>query len=104
MSFAHSGALLTAASGMDVLRTIMVGTITAAGGGSLRDAIILGNRPFWTEETKCIYLCLATAATTFATYSATTISVNLEETKLEFASDSLGVGAFCVMSGLVSGI
>ena len=81
----------------------MVGTITAVGGGTIRDAIILGNRPFWTEETEYIYLCLATAATTFAIYSATTPSLNREETKLEFASDSLGVGAFCVI-GAMNGV
>ena len=103
MSFGHSGALLTAASGMYILGTIMIGTITAVGGGTIRDAITLGNRRFWTEETEYICLCLATAAKTFAIYSATTASLNREETKIEFASDSPGVAAFCVI-GAMNGV
>ena len=90
---------------MDVLGTIMIGTITAVGGGTIRDAIILRNGPFWTEEADYTYLYLATAATTFATtvLPPPTLSLNRKETKLEFAPDSLDVCAFCVI-GVMNGV
>ncbi|CAN8072197.1 unnamed protein product [Agarophyton chilense] len=103
LSFAHSGALLAAASGMDVLGATMVGTITAVGGGTIRDAIILAKRPFWTDEVEYLYLCIATATATFAAYSASAPPTSREESVPEFVGDTIGVGAFCVI-GAMNGV
>jgi len=43
----------------------MAGVITAVGGGTIRDAIFLNRKPFWTEETEYIYLGLFTGIVTF---------------------------------------
>ncbi|PXF48002.1 hypothetical protein BWQ96_02193 [Gracilariopsis chorda] len=103
ISFAHSGAMLAAAAGMDLLGTALVGTITAVGGGTIRDAVILAKRPFWTEEVEYLYLCLLTAATTFVLYSRNPPDQQREESALEFASDTVGVAAFCVI-GAINGV
>lgn len=95
VSFARSGALLAAAAGMDLLGAVAVGTVTALGGGSIRDAFILARRPFWTDETEYLYLAAAAALVAFLAHghihqSATTATVhNL--------IDAFGVGAFAVI-------
>ena len=48
--FAASGAITAAGCGMDLLGAIIVGTITALGGGTVRDALILHRQPVWVEE------------------------------------------------------
>lgn len=93
ISFAHTGALLAATSGMDLLGTTVVGTITAIGGGTIRDAIILRNRPFWTEETEYLYMSAVTAMMTFALWPRD----QSDESVGHFVTDALGVGAFCVI-------
>lgn len=93
LSFAHTGALLAASSGMDVLGTVVVGTVTAVGGGTIRDAIILSKRPFWTSETEYLYLCLAASGLTFAFWPRG----RDDDSVAHFVSDALGVAAFCVI-------
>ena len=47
--FAASGGLTAATCGCDLLGTLAVGTITAVGGGTIRDTIVLNKQPFWFE-------------------------------------------------------
>ncbi|CAN0477518.1 unnamed protein product, partial [Scytosiphon promiscuus] len=48
---------------------IIVGTITATGGGTVRD-VLLGNTPvFWMHETEYLWICLATSITVFFLWS-----------------------------------
>lgn len=105
-SFAYSGSLLAAASGMDALGASLVGTVTAVGGGTIRDAIIINQQPFWTSEPEYLYLSLLTGGATFFSMLYLNNQSNEErtkETKLEVAVDALGVGAFCVI-GAQNGI
>lgn len=96
VSFAHSGAVLAASMGMDLLGTAAVGTITAVGGGTIRDALFLSRAPFWTSEVEYLALCSATAAATFLLWPRAD-SVDEEENILLFTGDTLGVAAFCVI-------
>lgn len=96
VSFAHSGAVLAASMGMDVLGTAAVGTITAVGGGTIRDALFLSRAPFWTSETEYLGICAATAAVTFALWPRVVDDVPDDHPAL-FAGDTLGVAAFCVI-------
>lgn len=34
---------------MDLLGSMVLGTITAVGGGTLRDVMVFGKRPFWSD-------------------------------------------------------
>jgi len=58
--FAVTGALAAGKKRMDIFGVVVLGCVTALGGGTLRD-IILGSRPvFWISDT--LYLAVATIA------------------------------------------
>ena len=64
MAFAASGAALAGTSGLDAYGCVTIGMITALGGGTLRDVVILARRPFWILESE--YLVTAAAASLLA--------------------------------------
>ena len=112
LSFASTGCATAASCGMDLYGSVLVGAITAVGGGTIRDALFLGRRPFWTEEPEYLYLCLLSAGLTFACWpqveawqkeqrqkngSSSSPGVPDVVDKLVEATDCLGVGAFSVI-------
>jgi uncharacterized membrane protein YeiH len=62
--FAITGVLAAARQNMDVMTFIVIGVVTAIGGGTLRD-LILGVRPFWLAEPAYLYVTSAAAVATF---------------------------------------
>lgn len=81
---------------MDLLGTLLIGTVTAVGGGTLRDALILARAPFWTSESEYLPLCILAGLATF--YLAPT---DLDcDSLLHFTTDTLGVGAFACIGAL----
>lgn len=60
-AFSMSGAVTASVVGMDLLGGCIVGTITAIGGGTLRDALILNRVPFWVRETEYLWISLVSA-------------------------------------------
>jgi uncharacterized membrane protein YeiH len=74
--FAITGVLAAARQNMDVMTFIVIGVVTAIGGGTLRD-LILGVEVFWLGEPAFLYVTSAAAVATFfferifrATYNA----------------------------------
>lgn len=65
LTFALTGTITAAQSGLDVFGSIVVGIITSVGGGTVRDAIFLDRKPFWTEETEYIWMGIFTGLVTF---------------------------------------
>lgn len=65
VTFALTGTVAAAQSGLDVFGSALVGVVTAVGGGTVRDAVVLSRRPFWTEETEYLWLGLVTGVATF---------------------------------------
>ena len=64
--FAVSGALAAGRHRMDPIGFILLGTITAIGGGSLRDVLL--DRPvFWTEAPKQLVISIIAALITYFT-------------------------------------
>jgi len=60
VTFAITGSITAAQSGLDVFGCTLVAVVTAVGGGTIRDAIVLSKRPFWTTETEYLWMtCLA---------------------------------------------
>lgn len=48
---------------------VVVGTITATGGGTVRD-LLLGNNPvFWMQETEYLWMCVITCISVFFLWS-----------------------------------
>jgi uncharacterized membrane protein YeiH len=74
--FAVTGVLAAARQNMDVMSFVIIGVVTAIGGGTLRD-VMLGSPVFWLHETAYLYVAAAAAVATFffervfrATYNA----------------------------------
>ena len=65
VTFALTGSVTAAQSGLDIFGCCVVGMVTAVGGGTIRDAVFLAKRPFWTFETEYIWMTVATAFVTF---------------------------------------
>jgi uncharacterized membrane protein YeiH len=113
--FAVSGSLTAAASGCDLLGCAMIGTITAVGGGTIRDALVLKKQPFWTEEWEYLIISVAAAAGAFyfwgdlepgkevANSGLTLKASDGGEGDLMNWGDAIGVGAFAVI-GAMNGI
>ncbi|ETV90106.1 hypothetical protein H310_15062, partial [Aphanomyces invadans] len=112
--FAMSGSLTAASSGADLHGCILVGTITAVGGGTLRDALVLNHTPSWVEEWE--YLVLSAFAATVTVYwwhriqsgqpfwmGLTLKALDGGEGDLMQWGDAIGVGAFAVI-GAMNGI
>jgi uncharacterized membrane protein YeiH len=74
--FAGTGVLAADRQNMDVMSFVVIGVVTAIGGGTLRD-VMLGVQPFWLREAAYLYVTSAAAVATFfferrfrATYNA----------------------------------
>jgi uncharacterized membrane protein YeiH len=104
---------------LDLFGTVLVGSITAVGGGTIRDAVFLKKRAFWTDEPEYLYLCLISAGLTFMLWPKveqwrrTCISEQSHVVKYDFVDkvegffDALGVGVFAcigVQNGLKAGV
>jgi uncharacterized membrane protein YeiH len=97
-SFAYSSAIAAASCGMDLMGTVMIGTITSVGGGTIRDMIILGYpRPFWTSETEYLYICFVFAALAFYAHRKLKGFAKSAEEQILLFTDTFGLGAFCVI-------
>jgi uncharacterized membrane protein YeiH len=68
LTFALSGTVTAAQSGLDVFGCSMIAMITAVGGGTFRDAVLIARRPFWTHETEYIWMTILTGFATFFTW------------------------------------
>jgi uncharacterized membrane protein YeiH len=65
VAFAITGAVVAARKQMDIVGLIVLGTITAIGGGTLRD-IFLGQLPvFWVRQPLYLFVCLVISAAMF---------------------------------------
>ncbi len=99
ISFAISGSLIAIGHGLDLFGVLMVGTITAVGGGIIRD-LILGNiPPLIFFRTEILLVSVITALLVFifvACHVGRFSSIRHKIVKLNLLFDSLGLGAFSV--------
>ena len=81
---------------MDTLGCCFVGTITALGGGTVRD-LLLGRVPvFWFKETSFLGLSIVTCLGTFFGSESLESAGLLREQAL-FVGDTIGLGAFAIV-------
>jgi len=90
--FAISGALMAYQQKMDGVGVLVLASVTAIGGGTLRD-LLLNVPVFWIHETSYIY---AITLSSFIAILWINSSKKLPEKALEFA-DALGLALFVVM-------
>jgi len=90
--FAITGALAAGKKKMDLFGVVVLALATALGGGTLRD-VILGAYPvFWIADPTYIFLCTATAVSTFVTARF----LKPPDKALKFA-DAFGLAIFTVI-------
>lgn len=89
--FAVSGALAAARKDMDLFGIIVLASITAVGGGTLRD-LVLGEPVFWVKGTTAVWAALAAAVLVF-------LFANRLESRLTWLkwADAAGLALFCVV-------
>ena len=93
-SFAASGCLTAGHMGLDLFGCVTIGTITAVGGGTIRDCM-LNQCVFWMDEWEYIAICLATcSATILAWKTVEEKGLMVEDGQLFWWTDTLGLGAF----------
>eukprot|EP00047_Mylnosiga_fluctuans_P017068 m.58501 g.58501 ORF g.58501 m.58501 type:complete len:244 (-) comp6906_c0_seq2:67-798(-) len=90
-------------AGMDLLGTVVVGTITAVGGGTARDVIVLNRMPFWIEEWEYIVIGVAGALAAFFTWPTLKKMGADDNADVMLMADGVALGAFAVI-GTQNGI
>jgi len=89
--FAVTGALTASRKQMDIVGFALLATVTAIGGGTLRD-LVLGAQPvFWVREPIYVAVCIGVAAVVFFT-------AHIPESRFRLLLwlDALGLSFFCV--------
>lgn len=94
--FAISGALAAGRHRMDTIGFMIVGTITAIGGGTIRD-LLLGQEVFWIANQGELALCLAASLLTYFFVPEATA-----RKKAMLWSDALGLSAFAVSGAQIA--
>ena len=96
--FAVSGAFAAARRNMDPVGFLLLGTITAIGGGTTRD-IILDRSVFWLADPSQLIIALVAS---LATYLFVSFAAHLERQKWVAWSDALGLAAFAVQGTFIA--
>jgi len=89
LAFAASGALKAVRKNMDLFGVGVLATVTAIGGGTIRDAL-LGERAFWLGDPAYVGLALAAALAVFVLFRV----VVREEARGLLVLDAIGLGVF----------
>lgn len=97
---ALSGSISAGTKQMDLLGCVVVGSITAIGGGTLRD-IMLGRPPFWLTSPAHFHLAIWTSALIFVLWPVC-VSLGFKDTHLAFLwSDAIGMATAAVIGAHV---
>ncbi len=90
--FAISGALAAAEKRLDILGFILFGTITAIGGGTVRDLLLGTDHVFWIVDTSYLWVCIgASVASWFMAGHFYSLR------KVLLWADALGMALFSVL-------
>jgi uncharacterized membrane protein YeiH len=64
-AFAITGVIAAGKKGMDIFSVVLLGVITALGGGTLRDVIIDSGPPFWANDLLYLWISVSASVITF---------------------------------------
>jgi uncharacterized membrane protein YeiH len=92
IAFAASGALAGVRRGMDLLGVIVLGIVTATGGGVVRDLLLNDTPPFCFKNELYLYLALAASIVVFLTPRSFE-----RMNRAMLLLDALGLGTFLVI-------
>ncbi|PLX93035.1 MAG: hypothetical protein C0620_08130 [Desulfuromonas sp.] len=91
-AFAASGALAGVRRNMDMLGVLVLGVVTAIGGGTLRDILLGDTPPFCLKDETYLYISIAVALLTFFAHH---VLDRYSNPLLYF--DAIGLGTFVVI-------
>lgn len=101
IAFAISGALVAGRKRMDIVGVVMLGSIVAVGGGTIRD-VLVGDLPvFWVNDPTFIVVGAVTALATIPLARSGTLAV-MQHYNLVQLSDSAGMALFVVTGANVA--
>lgn len=92
VAFAASGALAGVRRGMDLLGVVVLGIVTATGGGVVRDLLLSDTPPFCFKNELYLYLALAASVVVFLTPRSFE-----RMNRAMLLLDALGLGTFLVI-------
>uniref|UniRef100_C6E4F5 Glycine transporter domain-containing protein n=1 Tax=Geobacter sp. (strain M21) TaxID=443144 RepID=C6E4F5_GEOSM len=92
VAFAASGALAGVRRGMDLLGVIVLGIVTATGGGVMRDVLLNDTPPFCFKNELYLYLAVAASVVVFLTPRSFE-----RMNRAMLLLDALGLGTFLVI-------
>jgi uncharacterized membrane protein YeiH len=95
--FAVSGALAAGRKNLDLLGVVVIATVTAIGGGTLRDLLLDRHPVFWIAEPKYLYVTLAAALLTVPY----TRRFRVPDRSLAYA-DALGLALFTISGSQIA--
>lgn len=95
--FAVSGALTAGRKSLDLLGVIVIATVTAVGGGTLRDLLLDRHPVFWIAEPTFLYVIIAAAIVTVAY----TRSFHPPDRAL-LVADALGLALFTISGSQIA--
>jgi uncharacterized membrane protein YeiH len=95
--FAASGALTASRKQMDIVGFCLIATVTAIGGGTIRDLLLNRGPVFWVNDPSIIVLCFTVAAVVFFT-------AHHFESRFQALvwADAVGLALFCVGGAEIS--
>lgn len=96
MAFAITAVLAIADRGVDIFGVVVLGVITAVGGGTMRD-LILGVRPFWVEDLVFVPVAIFSSLLAFLGRSFFT---QPQVFKLMLYLDGLGAALFGIQGAM----
>lgn len=92
-AFSATGVIAAGKRGMDIFSIVLLGVVTALGGGTLRDAILDSGPIFWTVDN--MYLWVATTASVITFFLVRHVNHVL---KLLLFIDAFGLSLFTVLA------
>ncbi|BEP41154.1 trimeric intracellular cation channel family protein [Variovorax sp. V15] len=95
--FAVSGVLAAGRAGLDWLGVLVIASVTAVGGGTLRDLLLNRHPVFWIRDVRHVYVILAATVASIAWVHFTPIP----EHALALA-DALGLGLFAITGAQIA--
>jgi len=95
--FAISGVLAAGHAGLDWLGVVVIASVTAVGGGTLRDLLLDRHPVFWIRDVRYVYVILAACAAGIAWAHA----MPIPEHALALA-DALGLGLFAITGAQIA--
>jgi uncharacterized membrane protein YeiH len=100
--FAVSGAMVAARKGMDPVSFIMLGVVTAIGGGTLRD-LLIGRPVAWIADPTAVFMASAVAVLLFVVgHAKPDIVEGLGGNKVLLWADAAGLALFAVTGTLTA--